>query len=549
MDSELTKPSAGELRTVVVASAAGTAFEWYDFLVFGSLASIIAQRFYSGVEANAAYIFALLTFAAGFAVRPLGALIFGHFGDRIGRKTTFLITITLMGLATFAIGFLPTFNQVGIAAPIMLISLRMLQGLAIGGEYGGAAIYVAEHAPPKGRGFLTGWIQTSAAFGLMGALGVVLFTRQQIGEAAFAEWGWRVPFLLSIGLFLLSLFMRLRLHESPAFRRIRDANQLSRAPLIESFFKWSNLRLVLIALFSVMMAQGTVWYTASFYVPAFLEKTLKLDQVTINILMLKAVAVSSVLYVFFGWLSDLIGRKPIMLLGITGAAITFFPAFHLMVEYANPALAHANANAPVTVSADPASCTIQFDPVGKAEYTSSCDIAKAALAQAGVGYTSKEGPAGSLAVVHVGQSDVQSINATAPDAAGRKAQRGAFEKQLRSALNAAGYPEKADPAQVNKRGLLYILIWFVVCATALYGPQAAALVELFPTRIRYSAMSLPYHVGTGWFGGFLPATAVAIVTATGNIYAGLWFPVVTAALAVVIGVLFLPETKNRDIQD
>jgi len=549
MTSEAQEPTAQELRTVVAASAAGTAFEWYDFLVFGSLATIIAQRFFTGLEPNAAYIFALLTFAAGFAVRPLGALIFGHFGDRIGRKTTFLVTITLMGIATFAIGFLPTFDVVGLVAPVLLVSLRMLQGLAIGGEYGGAVIYVAEHAPKGKRGLLTGWIQTSAAVGLAAALGVILLTRTVIGEAAFTDWGWRVPFLLSIGLFGVSIFMRLRLQESPAFRKIRDEGTLSRAPLIESFFRWRNLRIVLIVLFALMMPQGTIWYTASFYVPSFLEKVLKVDPVTINVLMIEAVAASSLLYVFFAWLSDFIGRKPIMLFGILGAALSFFPAFHLMVEYANPALARANATSPVSVTADPASCTIQFDPIGKTEYTNSCDIAKAALAQAGVGYTSNDGPPGSLAVVHVGKTDVASVDTNANDPAARKAMRSGLQARLRAALDGAGYPAKADPAQVNRRGLFYILLWFVVCATALYGPLAAALVELFPTRIRYSALSLPYHIGTGWFGGFLPAIAVAIVTATGNIYSGLWFPVVTAGIAVIFGLFALPETKNRDIHE
>jgi MFS family permease len=547
MDSEVKEPTLAELRTVVVASAAGTAFEWYDFLVFGSLATVIAQRFYTGLEPTAAFIFALLTFAAGFAVRPLGALIFGHFGDRVGRKRTFLVTITLMGVATFAIGFLPTFDVAGLIAPVLLISMRLLQGLAIGGEYGGAAIYVAEHAPHGRRGLLTGWIQTSAAVGLAAALGVILTTRTIIGEAAFTDWGWRVPFLLSVGLFGISIFMRLRLKESPAFLRISAEGNLSRAPLLESFFKWPNLRLVLIALFALMMPQGTIWYTASFYLPSFLERVLKVDPVTVNELMIAAVAVSSVLYVFFAWLSDFVGRKPVMILGIAGAAISFFPAFHLLTEYANPALARATLEAPVRVTADPGTCTIQFDPIGRAEFTSSCDIAKAALAQAGVGYTSESGLRGSLALVHIGTKAVESVDTSLSDPAARKKLRGEFQARLRAALDGAGYPAKADPAQVDKLGVLGILLWFVVCITALYGPLAAALVELFPTRIRYSALSLPYHVGTGWFGGFLPAIAFAIVTATGDLYSGLWFPVLTAGAGIIIGLFLLPETKNRDI--
>jgi MFS family permease len=547
MESAIKEPTGAELRLVVAASAAGTAFEWYDFLVFGLLADIFAKRFFAGLNPSAGLIFALLAFAAGFAVRPFGALIFGHFGDRLGRKGAFLVTISLMGLATFAIGFLPTYDQVGIVAPVLLISIRMLQGLAIGGEYGGAAIYVAEHARPGRRGWLTGWIQTSAAFGLAGAIGIVLLTRTSIGEEAFTAWGWRVPFLLSIGLFGISIFMRLRLHESPAFLRVQQEGALSRAPLLEAFFNWRHLKLVLVALFSILMAQGTVWYTASFYAPVFVQNVLKVSAVTVNEIMLMAVGVSAVLYVFFGWLSDIVGRKPVMLLGIAGASLTFFPAFHLLTEYANPALAQASRTSPVIVVADPATCTIQFDPIGKAEFTSSCDIAKSALAQAGVSYQAEAGPPAKLAIVRIGNAELEGVDARVSDPSARKAIKNDFQKRLRAALGAAGYPEKADPARIDKPRLLGVFLWFVLCATALYGPMAAALVELFPTRIRYSALSLPYHVGIGWFGGFLPAIAFAIVTATGDIYAGLWYPVVTAGLAAVIGLFTLPETKGRDI--
>ncbi|MFO1187505.1 MAG: MFS transporter [Alphaproteobacteria bacterium] len=482
-------------------------------------------------------------------MRPLGALFFGHFGDRVGRKVTFLITITLMGLATFAIGFLPTYDTAGMTAPVLLISLRLLQGFALGGEYGGAAIYVAEHAPSGLRGFLTGWIQTSAGVGFASALGVIIVTRTTIGEAAFADWGWRVPFLLSFGLLVISIFMRMRLKESPAFHRIKEEGALSDAPLIESFFNWRNLRLVLLALFAIMISQGAIWYTVSFYLPSYLERVLKVDGLIVNQLMIVAIAVSTVLYVFFAWLSDLIGRKIVMMAGILGAVLTLFPGVKLITQYANPALVEASVSSPVRVSADPATCTIQFDPIGKTEYTASCDIAKASLAQAGVGYTSIDGPVGAPALVHIGAAEVVGVELTGLSADQRKAGRAEFQSRLRAALDTAGYPAKADPARVDRLGILKVLLWFVVCACALYGPQAAALVELFPTRIRYSALSLPYHIGTGWFGGFMPAIAFAIVTATGNLYSGLWFPVVVGAISLVVGLLLLPETKNRDIHD
>lgn len=547
MAGEVKEPNAKELRTIVTASAAGTAFEWDDFLVFGSLYGVIAQRFTAGLEETASIIFALLIFAAGFAVRPLGALIFGHIGDRVGRKGAFIITITLMGVATFAIGFLPTFDQAGILAPILLISLRLVQGLALGGEYGGAAIYVAEHSPAKKRGLMTGWIQASASVGLAGALIVVLITRTTIGEEAFLDWGWRVPFLLSAGLFAISVYMRVKLHESPAFLKVRAEGKLSKAPLAESFFKWQNLKIVLLALASLMAAQGVVWYTAHFYAQVFLQSTLKVDPVTVNRILIIVMIAATFLYVFWAWLSDHIGRKPIVAFGIGGAALSFFPGFHMLAEFANPDLVRANETSPVVVVADPDNCTVQFDPIGKTEFTTSCDIAHAALAQAGVGYKKEKGPAGAMALIRIGTAELESIDVSAEDAAGRKEIKADFQKRLRAALGAAGYPEKADPAKVNEGGIIAVMMWFVVLATALYGPQAATLVELFPTRIRYSALSLPYHVGTGWFGGFLPATVFAIVAATGDIYAGLWYPVIVATICVLFTIFVLPETRHRNI--
>jgi len=536
---------ARQLRRVVVASAAGTTFEWYDFFIFGSLASIIAKRFFTGVDETSGFIFALLVFAAGFAVRPLGALVFGHVGDRLGRKGAFIVTISLMGLATFAIGLLPTFDQVGIAAPILLVALRICQGFAIGGEYGGAAIYVAEHAKAGRRGYLTSWIQTSAAFGLGGALIVILVTRTAMGEEAFTDWGWRIPFLLSIGLFALSLWIRLKLEESPLFRRIQARGEIAKSPLAESFFQWRNLRIVLVVLFALMAAQGTVWYSAYFYGQFFLERVLKVEPATVNGLLLIVVAVSAVLYVFFGWLSDYIGRKPPMVAGMLVAAVTFFPGFQYLTGAANPKLAEASRSAPVVVIADPGGCSFQFDPIGRAEFTSACDIAKRSLATAGVSYRNETASVGSPVVVRIGAAEIAIEDDAAPATALER--RRLAEAKIRETLIAAGYPERADPALVNRVGVLAVLIWFIACATALYGPLAAALVELFPTRIRYTALSLPYHIGTGWFGGFMPATAFAIVAATGNIYAGLWYPVIVAGVSFVLAMIFLPETKDRNI--
>ena len=496
-DATETRAEPG-LRTVVAASATGTAFEWYDFFVFGALATVIARHFFADAGETVAYILALLTFGLGFVVRPLGALVFGWFGDRTGRKTTFLVTITLMGVATVAIGLLPDYDQIGIAAPILLLVMRMLQGFALGGEYGGAVVYVAEHAPAKKRGLMTGWIQTTAALGLIGALSVILITRAVVGAEAFDEWGWRIPFLLSALLLGVSLWIRLKLNESPAYRRMEAEGGERRAPFKEAFGTWRNGRFVLIALFGIMIAQGAVWYCGYFYARFFMERVLRVDTNTIDLVMLAVTAVSAFLYVFFGWISDRIGRKPVMLFGMILALIAIFPGFQALTRAANPALAEAQASSPIVVMADPATCALQFDPIGKTAFASSCDIAKSVLSNAGISYSNVEAAPGSVAVVRIGSVEIASVEGEGLDPAALKAARAGVETRLKAALLEAGYPAKADPERINLPMVFGILMIFMVAATALYGPQAAALVELFPTRVRYTAMSLPYHVGTGW---------------------------------------------------
>ncbi|HEY3694355.1 MFS transporter [Phenylobacterium sp.] len=541
----------GSLRTVVAASAAGTAFEWYDFFVFGSLTQIISKTFFSGLTDTAGYIAALALFGAGFAFRPIGALVFGRIGDRVGRKGAFLVTVVLMGAATVAIGLLPTYAQVGILAPALLVLMRILQGFALGGEYGGAAIYVAEHAPPGARGRSTSWVQTSAAFGLFGALLVILATRLAVGAvagpAAFDAWGWRIPFLVSAGLLAISIWMRLKLSESPSFARMKAAGEGSEAPYAEAFGQWKNLKIVLLALVAIMSAQGAVWYTVFFYVQTFMEKFLKVPPETINGLMMAATAVSAVLYVLFGWLSDKIGRKVVMLFGMTLMLVAYFPGFHMLAQTLNPALAEAQARAPVVVAADPADCSLQFDPVGKAAFVSSCDIAKSVLANAGVSYSNRAAPAGARAQVLLGTTAVDSVDARGLPKDALKATRNDVETRIKAALAGAGYPAKADPARMNLAGAFGVLLVFVIAATALFGPIASTLVELFPTRIRYTAMSLPYHIGTGWIGGFVPFTAFAIVAATGDIYSGLWYPFAFTLLSVITCLLLLPETRHRPL--
>ncbi len=538
-----------KMRLVIVASSAGTIFEWYDFFVYGSLTTIMASHFFSGLPDAQALIFSLLTFSVGLVMRPFGALVFGKIGDSAGRKGAFLITISVMGLATFGIGLLPKAEQIGILAPILLIALRILQGFALGGEYGGAAIYVAEHASRGNRGAATAGIQSAAAFGLVGALGVILITRTTMGEEAFKDWGWRIPFLVSIGLLAISVWIRMQLEESPAFQKLKEEGKTTKAAFRESFFEWKNLKIVLLALFGLMMAQGVSWYATHFYAPVFIERILKVEQRTVNELMIVVVILSAPMYIFFAWLSDKIGRKPIMLFGMVLFTIACIPGYHLLTRAANPALEQAQASAPVVVTADPKDCSFQLDLTGGArQFATSCDIAKSALSNAGVNYTTQPGPSAAPAQVHIGgQIMVESVSAVGLSNAETKTMRAAFETRLKEALGQAGYPVAADASRFDFFLALGVMLVLVVAATALYGPQAAALVELFPTRIRYTALSLPYNVGTGWFGGLLPPAVVAISTTTGNIYAGLWFPVIITGIAAVICLLFWPETKDRDI--
>ncbi len=537
-----------KLRLVVAASAAGTIFEWYDFFIYGALASIMARHFFATLPDAQALIFSLLTFSVGLIVRPIGALVFGKIGDSSGRKGAFLVTIVIMGAATVAIGLLPTAEQIGPWAAVLLIACRILQGFALGGEYGGAAIYVSEHAPQNHRGAATALIQASASIGLVGALGVILLTRNIMGEDAFREWGWRIPFLLSAVLLAISIWIRMQLEESPAFQKLKNEGKTSKRAYAESFLEWRNLKIVLLALFGLMMAQGVGWYTANFYTQIFMERILRVDQPIVNMVMITVVLISAPLYIFFAWISDKIGRRPVMLFGMVLMALMYFPGFHLITRAANPALATASVSVPVTIAVDPADCSFMLDLTGGAhQFASSCDIARSALSDAGVSYELRDAPAGATAAVSVGQTRIESLNAEEGTAAEVKAARAAFAASLQPSLVAAGYPAKADPAGINFPLLIGVMVVFIIAATALYGPQAAALVELFPTRIRYTAFSLPYNIGTGWFGGLAPVTALAIVTATGNIFAGLWFPFVVTALAAVIFLFLWPETKDRDI--
>jgi len=537
-------------RKVILASSLGTVFEWYDFYLYGLLATIISAQFFSGVNETTGFIFALAAFAAGFAVRPFGALVFGRIGDLVGRKNTFLVTMGLMGASTFLVGVLPSYASIGVAAPILLVLLRLVQGLALGGEYGGAATYVAEHAPDGKRGLFTSFIQTTATLGLFAALGVVIVIRSAMGEAAFADWGWRIPFLISVILLGVSLWIRLQLEESPVFKQMKEEGTTSKAPLTEAFGRWENLKWVIVALFGAVAGQAVVWYSGQFYALFFLEKTLKVDGATANILIAIALALGTPFFILFGWLSDKIGRKPIILAGCALAAITYFPAFHMLTTAANPAMAKAQASAAVTVNADPGACAFQFDPVGKEKFESTgCDIAKSALAKAGVSYTSVTRPrrTGEAADVWIGNRVLVAPEPWRLAEEDRAAAADTFRKELAAATAAAGYPAKADLDAMNKPLVVAILFYLVLLVTMVYGPIAALLVELFPSRIRYTAMSLPYHIGNGWFGGFLPTTAFAMVAATGNIYYGLWYPVIVAVITLIVGLLFLPETFRRSL--
>jgi MFS family permease len=541
--------SKAEERKVIFASSLGTVFEWYDFYLYGSLAAIISKQFFSGVNPTAAFIFALLAFAAGFAVRPFGAIIFGRLGDMVGRKYTFLITIVIMGTSTFIVGLLPSYESIGVAAPVILIALRLLQGLALGGEYGGAATYVAEHAPMGKRGLHTSWIQTTATLGLFLSLLVILGVRTYMGEKEFGDWGWRIPFLLSIFLLAISVWIRLSLNESPLFTRMKAEGKASKAPLTESFAKWGNLKIVILALIGLTAGQAVVWYTGQFYALFFLTQTLKVDAATANILIALSLAIGTPFFILFGALSDRIGRKPIIMAGCLLAALTYFPLFKALTHYANPALEKALVSAPVTVTADPNECSFQFNPVGTSKFTSSCDIAKSFLARNSVNYANQPAPPGTVAKVKIGDQELSSFDGRSLDAAGMKAKSDAFNKDMTGAIRKHGYPEKADPAQMDKVMLVVVLTILVIYVTMVYGPIAAMLVELFPTRIRYTSMSLPYHIGNGWFGGFLPTTAFAMVAATGDIYYGLWYPIVIAVMTFVVGTLFVRETKDRPISD
>ncbi|WP_423681696.1 MULTISPECIES: MFS transporter [unclassified Undibacterium] len=536
-----------EERKVIFASSLGTVFEWYDFYLYGSLAAIIAKQFFAGTDPNTAFIFALLAFAAGFIVRPFGALVFGRLGDMIGRKYTFLVTILIMGGSTFCVGLLPGYASWGIVSPIILVSLRILQGLALGGEYGGAATYVAEHAPHDKRGAYTAWIQTTATLGLFLSLMVILGTRQAIGEEEFSSWGWRVPFLVSVFLLAISVWIRLSMNESPAFAKMKAEGKTSKAPLTESFGQWKNLKIVILALIGLTAGQAVVWYTGQFYALFFLQQTLKVDGATANLLIAASLVIGTPFFIVFGALSDKIGRKPIILAGCLIAAVTYFPIFNALTHYANPALESALKNAPVVVTADPADCQFQFNPTGTKKFTSSCDIVKAKLAAASVNYSNEVAPAGTTASVKVGDKVITSFNATSLPKEEAAAKDKAFSKELADAIKAAGYPAKADPKQIDKPMVLVLLVILVIYVTMVYGPIAAMLVEMFPTRIRYTSMSLPYHIGNGWFGGLLPTTAFALVAFKGDIYYGLWYPIVIALVTFVIGALFIKETKDNDI--
>ncbi|MDX2222348.1 MAG: MFS transporter [Rhodospirillaceae bacterium] len=521
-----------EERRVIVASSLGTVFEWYDFYLYGSLAAVISTQFFAGVNETAAFVFALLAFAAGFAVRPFGALVFGRIGDMVGRKYTFLVTIVIMGGATFAVGLLPNYAAIGVAAPIILIALRLLQGLALGGEYGGAAIYVAEHAPPGRRGRHTAWIQTTATVGLFLSLVVILAARWITGEA-FNDWGWRIPFLLSAVLLGVSVWIRLKLEESPVFQRLKAEGKQSRSPLSDSFARWGNLKLVLIALFGAVAGQAVVWYTGQFYALFFLTQTLKVDATLANLLIAGSLILGTPFFLVFGAVSDRIGRKPIVLGGLALACLTYFPIFNALTAAANPALARAQAASEAVIVADPATCSFQFNPVGTAAFTTDCDKARAALSRASVSYRNQAAPTGSATVIRIGATELAGFDAAS----------------LNAAIAAAGYPAAADPDAINIPLVLALLTLLVIYVTMVYGPIAALLVEMFPARIRYTSMSLPYHIGNGWFGGFLPSVSFALVAMSGDIYYGLWYPVIIAAATFIIGALALPETHRKTLVD
>jgi MFS family permease len=538
-----------KLRRIVFATSAGTIFEAYDFILFGSLAPIISIQFFAGVNETAAFIFSLMTFAAGYFIRPLGALFFGSMGDRNGRKKAFLITISMMGAATFAIGLLPTYSQVGMLAPVLLIALRLIQGLAFGGEYGGAVVYTAEHAPPGKRGLFVGWIQAAAGFALFMSFFIIYLTRTLLGEESFVAWGWRIPFLISVFLLAISLWIRMSLEESPLFRKMLAEGKAAKRPLREAFGQWKYLKLVLLVLFGLMMLQGVIFYTAHFYSQFFLTQILKLPSATMTFIMMVVTFISVPLYVFCSWLSDRIGRKPIILTGAVLFVATAFPMFQAFTGLVNPALAQAQESAPVVVTADPAQCSLQFDPVGQAAFVTSCDIAKSTLASLGVSYSNSTGAPGTLAQVQVGAAVVPGVEGTALAGAELVAARADFRARLTSTLRNAGYPDGVTVAEINIPLLMVLMMLMLIFSTMVYAPVPAMALEVFPTKIRYTGLSLPYHIGSGWFGGFLPAIAFAMVAANGSMYFGLWYPLVMATISIFVLAFLLPETRERDLQD
>ena len=541
------KPMTPEQRKVIFASSLGTVFEWYDFYLYGTLAVIIGKQFFSNLDPSSQLIFSLLAFAAGFIVRPFGALFFGRLGDMIGRKYTFLVTILIMGLSTFVVGILPGYASIGVAAPVILIGLRLLQGLALGGEYGGAATYVAEHSPQNKRGAYTAWIQTTATLGLFLSLMVILGTQTILGPVAFADWGWRVPFIASVFLLAVSVYIRLSMNESPAFSKMKAEGKTSKAPLTESFGQWKNLKIVILALIGLTAGQAVVWYTGQFYALFFLTQALKVDSPTANILVAVSLVIGTPFFVVFGALSDKIGRKPIIMAGCLLAVVTYFPVFTALTKAANPDLAAAQAKNKVVVTADASECSFQFNPTGTVKFISSCDIAKQVLAAASVSYDNAPATAGTPATIKIGETMIQSYTSKGLAADEVKKKDAEFKKLVADDLKLAGYPTKADPAKMDKVMMTVILTYLVLLVTMVYGPIAAMLVEMFPTRIRYTSMSLPYHIGNGWFGGLLPTTAFAIVAQTGNMYNGLWYPIIIAAVTLVVGTLFIKETKDVNI--
>jgi MFS family permease len=536
-----------EERRVIVASSLGTIFEWYDFYLYGSLAAIIAKQFFSGLNETSQFIFALLAFSAGFAVRPFGALVFGRLGDMIGRKYTFLVTILIMGVSTTLVGALPSYASIGIAAPIILIGLRLLQGLALGGEYGGAATYVCEHAPAGRRGYFTSWIQTTATVGLFLSLVVILACRVALGSK-FDDWGWRIPFLVSLLLLAISVYIRLKLQESPIFQRMKAEGKGSTAPLSESFLRWGNLKVVLLVLFGGVAGQAVVWYTGMFYELFFLLQTLKVPAQAANVMVAGALVLATPFFIVFGVLSDKIGRKPIIMFGCIVAALTYFPLFKGLTKAANPAIFAAQQDNPVVVVASEEDCSFQLDPIGKRAFTSSCDIAKGWLAKRAIPYQNEMAPAGTIASVKIGRKvAIQSFEGRTLTSADFTPQLDAFDRAMAEQIAAAGYPAAADMSRMNVPMVMAILFVLALYVTMVYAPMAAWLVELFPARIRYTSLSLPYHVGNGWFGGFLPTIAFAMVAATGDIYYGLWYPVIISVMTAIVGTLFMPETKSREI--